>query len=103
MVPRSLGFPHARLRRAHGRGYGVAAAGTFGTSRTDNQACCVGKTDRDCRFHQRKDIMSEKPLLLVEHVTMRFGGLVALDALPFQAADPSTTPVTRPTGPGQTH
>jgi len=46
--------------------------------------------------------MSEKPLLLVEHVTMRFGGLLAVDDVTFEAADRAITAVIGPNGAGKT-
>ncbi len=46
--------------------------------------------------------MSENPLLLVEHVTMRFGGLVAVDDVTFEASDRAITAVIGPNGAGKT-
>jgi branched-chain amino acid transport system ATP-binding protein len=46
--------------------------------------------------------MSETPLLTVEHVTMRFGGLVAVDDVSFAANDRSITAVIGPNGAGKT-
>jgi branched-chain amino acid transport system ATP-binding protein len=46
--------------------------------------------------------MSEKPLLLVEHVTMRFGGLLAVDDVTFEASDRAITAVIGPNGAGKT-
>jgi len=43
-----------------------------------------------------------KPLLTVEHVTMRFGGLVAVDDVSFAAADRAITAVIGPNGAGKT-
>ena len=45
---------------------------------------------------------SGKPLLTVEHLTMRFGGLVAIDDLSFQAADERITSIIGPNGAGKT-
>ncbi len=44
----------------------------------------------------------EKPLLTVEHLTMRFGGLVAIDDVSFQAADQRITSIIGPNGAGKT-
>lgn len=44
----------------------------------------------------------EKPLLTVEHLTMRFGGLVAIDDVSFQAADERITSIIGPNGAGKT-
>jgi branched-chain amino acid transport system ATP-binding protein len=46
--------------------------------------------------------MSEKPLLQVEHVTMRFGGLVAVDDVTFEGSDRAITAVIGPNGAGKT-
>ncbi|MFQ5618967.1 MAG: ABC transporter ATP-binding protein [Rhodospirillales bacterium] len=43
-----------------------------------------------------------KPLLTVEHLTMRFGGLVAIDDISFQAADERITSIIGPNGAGKT-
>jgi len=45
---------------------------------------------------------SGKPLLTVEHLTMRFGGLVAIDDVSFQAADERITSIIGPNGAGKT-
>ncbi len=42
------------------------------------------------------------PLLVVEHLTMRFGGLVAIDDISFEAADASITSIIGPNGAGKT-
>ena len=42
------------------------------------------------------------PLLSVEHLTMRFGGLVAIDDISFQAADSQITAIIGPNGAGKT-
>lgn len=46
--------------------------------------------------------MSEKPLLSVEHLSMRFGGLVAVDDVSFSAMDRQITGVIGPNGAGKT-
>jgi branched-chain amino acid transport system ATP-binding protein len=46
--------------------------------------------------------MSEQPLLTVEHVSMRFGGLVAVDDVSFVADDRAITAVIGPNGAGKT-
>ncbi len=45
---------------------------------------------------------SGKPLLTVERLTMRFGGLVAIDDVSFQAADERITSIIGPNGAGKT-
>lgn len=42
------------------------------------------------------------PLLVVEHLTMRFGGLVAVDDVSFEAADRQITAIIGPNGAGKT-
>jgi branched-chain amino acid transport system ATP-binding protein len=46
--------------------------------------------------------MSMAPLLRVEHLTMRFGGLVAVDDVSFNAADRQITAIIGPNGAGKT-
>ena len=46
--------------------------------------------------------MSDAPLLTVEHLTMRFGGLVAVDDVSFIAGDREITGVIGPNGAGKT-
>lgn len=43
-----------------------------------------------------------KPLLTVEHLTMRFGGLVAIDDVSFEAGDRRITAIIGPNGAGKT-
>ena len=43
-----------------------------------------------------------RPLLTVEHLTMRFGGLVAIDDVSFDAADRQITAIIGPNGAGKT-
>ena len=43
-----------------------------------------------------------RPLLCVEHLTMRFGGLVAIDDLTFAAGDAEITAIIGPNGAGKT-
>ncbi|TQF80380.1 ABC transporter ATP-binding protein [Elioraea sp. Yellowstone] len=46
--------------------------------------------------------MSADPILLVENLTMRFGGLVAVDALSFEAGRGEITAIIGPNGAGKT-
>ena len=46
--------------------------------------------------------MTTKPLLSVEHLTMRFGGLIAVDDVSFAAMDQQITGVIGPNGAGKT-
>ena len=45
---------------------------------------------------------SARPLLDVEHLTMRFGGLVAIDDVSFAAAPKDITAIIGPNGAGKT-
>ena len=47
-------------------------------------------------------MMAGPPLLQVEHLTMRFGGLVAIDDISFQALDGKITAIIGPNGAGKT-
>jgi len=46
--------------------------------------------------------VANAPLLNVEHLTMRFGGLVAIDDVSFEAADKQITAIIGPNGAGKT-
>ena len=46
--------------------------------------------------------LAATPLLVVEHLTMRFGGLVAIDDVSFEAADRQITAIIGPNGAGKT-
>ncbi len=49
-----------------------------------------------------RDASADPPLLLVEHLTMRFGGLVAVDGLSFAARRGDVTALIGPNGAGKT-
>ncbi len=46
--------------------------------------------------------MTNLPILTGEYLTMRFGGLVAIDDVSFQAADREITAIIGPNGAGKT-
>jgi branched-chain amino acid transport system ATP-binding protein len=50
----------------------------------------------------RRHATNNGPLLNVEHLTMRFGGLVAIDDVSFTAADKQITAIIGPNGAGKT-
>jgi len=50
----------------------------------------------------RRPATDNAPLLNVEHLTMRFGGLVAIDDVSFEAADKQITAIIGPNGAGKT-
>lgn len=51
---------------------------------------------------RKKSSDPNAPLLAVEHLTMRFGGLVAIDDVSFDAADKKITAIIGPNGAGKT-
>ena len=52
---------------------------------------------------RRDDVVRRKnSVLQVEHLTMRFGGLVAIDSLSFEAGDTDITAIIGPNGAGKT-
>lgn len=50
----------------------------------------------------RQSVAVDAPLLNVEHLTMRFGGLVAIDDVSFEAAEKQITAIIGPNGAGKT-
>jgi branched-chain amino acid transport system ATP-binding protein len=50
----------------------------------------------------RQSVAANAPLLDVEHLTMRFGGLVAIDDVSFEAAEKQITAIIGPNGAGKT-
>ncbi|MFI4999314.1 MAG: ATP-binding cassette domain-containing protein [Reyranellales bacterium] len=49
-----------------------------------------------------QSVLTAEPLLRVEHLTMRFGGLLAVDDVSFNAADEKITAIIGPNGAGKT-
>src|SRR5262249_55499619 len=101
-VPRILSIPDAGVRAGHGRHHGVAAA------RPDFDADPVGvsRTPQDSRRRRRPGgaRMSAAPdaILGVEHLSMRFGGLLAVADLSFTARRGEITALIGPNGAGKT-
>src|SRR6202048_2172117 len=93
MVPRSRRLPHGGLRSRHGADHGVPAA------RTDRPPRAVGAAAP--RSSTRRG-MNGAPLIEVEHLTMRFGGLVAVDDVSFSARPREITAIIGPNGAGKT-
>ncbi len=58
-----------------------------------------GSTGNGSAANDRAD---RRPLLTVEHLTMRFGGLVAIDDVSFRAEDRKITAIIGPNGAGKT-
>src|SRR5690606_2719597 len=101
MVPRAATIPHARLRRRDGAHHAVAAAGPARPSRAD--APSRRRRPRRLRNEGRSvNGSAREAILTVEHLTIRFGGLVAIDDLSFSAARGDITAIIGPNGAGKT-
>src|SRR6185312_1559977 len=89
-------IPHAHLRRGDDRHHGMAATRLHRSSRAKRAvgACA-------CKESGVSGTASA-PLLAVEHLTMRFGGLVAVDDLSFTAGRGEITAIIGPNGAGKT-
>ena len=102
---RSDPIPHAAVRLRHGGDHGLAAA------RTDLDARTVGLLE-ETQSHRRRSGQAGTRLmdsardgstvLRVEHLTMRFGGLVAIDNLSFAVERSTITALIGPNGAGKT-
>ena len=103
-VPRVRSIPDAGVRRRHGRDRNLSAA----WSRFDAHALGVGAhaQGHSGRYGQRGADgdagMTAAPILTVEHLTMRFGGLVAVSDLSFAARQREITALIGPNGAGKT-
>src|SRR5215472_9774807 len=78
-------------------------------ARTDHAAHALGLSERAQKHHRRSRqtgtrLMAARgdTLLSVEHLTMRFGGLVAIDNLSFVARHGEITALIGPNGAGKT-
>ena len=91
ILPRTAGLPHARVRHRHGADHDLAAGRHPLASRSD-----------DLPEPREGEVVSQTSLLSVEHLTMRFGGLVAVDDVSFAANDREITGVIGPNGAGKT-
>ena len=94
MVPRARQLPHAGLRAGHGADHGLPAARPDRPSRTDDPPA-----SRRLGRQRMNDIA---PLIEVEHLTMRFGGLVAVDDVSFIGRPREITAIIGPNGAGKT-
>src|SRR5262249_20976292 len=90
-LPRPLDLPPARLRPCHGHDHALAAGGPA-PAPPANTALSAPARDPD----------TSAPLLSVERLTMRFGGLVAVNDVSFQARDRAITAIIGPNGAGKT-
>ena len=98
-------IPHAGVRRRHGRGHDLRPRGLVSTrvpvgiaapSARSFRPSIVGQARGGERRHERA------PLLTVEHLTMRFGGLLAVSDLSFIARHGEITALIGPNGAGKT-
>ncbi len=87
--------PHAHLRRGDGRHHGVAPARAARAPRAELAAAGRAR-------ERGVTTASRAPLLEVEHLTMRFGGLVAVDDVSFVAGQGEITGIIGPNGAGKT-
>ena len=94
MVPRARQLPHAGLRAGHGADHGLPAARPDRPSRTDDPPAS--------RRLGRQRMNDTAPLIEVEHLTMRFGGLVAVDDVSFIGRPREITAIIGPNGAGKT-
>ena len=97
--PRVRAVPHAAVRRRDGHDHGLAAARPARPPRADHPAAGPG---RGRRGRDGAAMNGGAPLLEVEHLTMRFGGLVAIDDLSFTAYQREITAIIGPNGAGKT-
>ena len=100
---RPLALPHAPVRHCHGGNHAVASA------RHHRLARAVDRAEREARRRrsprQRRSRMRRwltDPLLKVEHLTMRFGGLTAVDDVSFDVGREDITALIGPNGAGKT-
>src|SRR5690348_9002283 len=93
MVPRPRRLPHDRVRTRHGADHGIPAA------RSDRPSRALGAP---ASGSGRPMSTGPQPLIEVEHLTMRFGGLVAVDDVSFAAGPRAITAIIGPNGAGKT-
>src|SRR5215467_8681924 len=95
MVSRAGQLSHAGLRARHGADHGVPAARPDRPPRTDHSPA----SRRVARQRMNADAA---PLIEIEHLTMRFGGLVAVDDVSFIGRPREITAIIGPNGAGKT-
>src|SRR5215831_7674601 len=95
MVSRAGQLSHAGLRAGHGADHGVPAARPDRPPRTDHSPA----SRRVARQRMNADAA---PLIEIEHLTMRFGGLVAVDDVSFIGRPREITAIIGPNGAGKT-
>ena len=100
---RPLALPHAPVRHCHGGNHAVASARHHRLARAVDRA--QGEARRRRPPRQRRSRMRRwltDPLLKVEHLTMRFGGLTAVDDVSFDVGREDITALIGPNGAGKT-
>src|SRR5690606_34619264 len=108
VLPRARGVPHACLRRRHGRHHDLASARPAGPPRADRPPRRTrhdGRAAVSAAVNQvaaTAGLGTAPALLTVEHLTMRFGGLLAIDDVSFAAGDAEITSIIGPNGAGKT-
>src|SRR5258705_7540835 len=99
MVPRSRRVPHGGVRGGDDPGDALAAARIIRSARAHDTAHAQARVEGKSGSGMSAE---SSPLLDVEHLTMRFGGLVALNDLSFQAREGEITAIIGPNGAGKT-
>ena len=100
---RPLALPHAPVRHCDGGNHAVASARHHRLARAVDRAERAARRRRSPR--QRRSRMRRwltDPLLKVEHLTMRFGGLTAVDDVSFDVGREDITALIGPNGAGKT-
>ena len=96
-------IPPAPLRPRHGGDDGVASARPdFGARALHRAERTQGHLRLACEGGARLMRWRRDPVLTVEHLTMRFGGLVAVNDLSFEAGRGDITALIGPNGAGKT-
>src|SRR5262249_3747837 len=95
MVSRAGQLSHAGFRAGHGADHGVPAPRPDRSPRTDHSPACR-------RVARQRMNAEAAPLIEIEHLTMRFGGLVAVDDVSFIGRPREITAIIGPNGAGKT-
>ncbi len=94
-------LPHASVRARHGRDHAVAPARDRVVANTFDPAR-AGRQRRSSQGAPRMSSWQKDPVLKVEHLTMRFGGLTAVDDVSFECGRHDITALIGPNGAGKT-